>query len=181
MVGEAADGEEALELAESKAGEPDVILIDVRLPRMDGIEVTRRLSHEHPDVGVIILTAYDDPTYATRAVRAGTKAFVLKKTKGEEVLDTVRMVAHGHAVLATTVWNALAEEGRSRGEEYGLTKREMDVLQLLGRGYANREIAETLGLSPTTVKTHVERIFKRLEVTDRIEAVVKALRLRIIE
>jgi DNA-binding NarL/FixJ family response regulator len=134
-----------------------------------------------PGVGVIILTAYDDPTYATQAMRAGAKAFVLKKTEGEEVIDTVRMVAHGHAVLTTRVWNALAEEGRSPGEEYGLTKREMGVLQLLGRGYANREIAETLGLSLTTVKTYIERIFKRLEVTDRIEAVLKALRLGIIE
>ena len=76
-----------------------MILVDVRLPQMDGIEVTRRLSQEHPDVGVIILTAYDDPAYAPQAVRAGAKAFVLKKAEGEEVLDTVRMVAHGHTVL----------------------------------------------------------------------------------
>jgi DNA-binding NarL/FixJ family response regulator len=181
VVGEAADGEEALELADSVAGEPDIFLVDIRLPGIDGLEVTRRLSHEHPDVRVIILTAYEDPTYATEAMRAGAKAYVLKTAEGEEVLDTVRMVAHGHAVLDSSVWDALAREGKSRGEQYGLTRREMDVLRLLGRGYRNRQIAESLGLSPTTVKTHVARIFKRLEVSDRTDAVVKAFRLGIID
>lgn len=181
VVGEAADGEEALELADSLAGEPDIFLVDIRLPGIDGLEVTRRLSRQHPEVRVIILTAYEDPAYATEAVRAGAKAYVLKTAEGEEVLDTVRMVAHGHAVLDSSVWDALAEEGKSRGEQYGLTAREMDVLRLLGKGYRNRQIAESLGLSPTTVKTHVARIFKRLEVGDRTDAVIKALRLRIIE
>jgi DNA-binding NarL/FixJ family response regulator len=181
VVGEAADGEEAMELAGSEAGEPEVFLVDIRLPGIDGLEVTRRLSRQHPDVQVIILTAYEDPAYATEAVRAGAKAYVLKTAEGEEVLDTVRMVAHGHAVLDNSVWDALADEGKSRGERYGLTRREMDVLRLLGRGYRNRQIAESLGLSPTTVKTHVARIFKRLEVSDRTDAVVKAFRLGIIE
>jgi len=181
VVGEAADGQEAMELAGSEAGEPEVFLVDIRLPGIDGLEVTRRLSRQHPDVQVIILTAHEDPAYATEAVRAGAKAYVLKTAEGEEVLDTVRMVAHGHAVLDSSVWDALAGEGKSRGERYGLTRREMDVLHLLGRGYRNRQIAESLGLSPTTVKTHVARIFKRLEVSDRTDAVVKAFRLGIIE
>lgn len=181
IVGEAADGQAALELADSEAGEPDIFLVDIRLPGIDGLEVTRRLSDEHPDVRVIILTAYEDPEYATEAVRAGAKAYVLKSAGGEEVLDTVRMVAHGHAVLDRRVWNALAEQGRSRGEQFGLTAREMDVLRLLGEGYRNRQIAKSLGLSPTTVKTHVARIFKRLEVSDRTDAVVTAMRLGIID
>jgi len=181
IVGEAADGEEALKLADSVAGEPDIFLVDIRLPGIDGLEVTRRLSDEHPDVRVIILTANEDPAYATEAMKAGAKAYVLKSAEGEEVLDTVRMVAHGHAVLDRNVWNALAEQGRSRGEQFGLTAREMDVLSLLGKGYRNREIADSLGLSPTTVKSHVARIFKRLGVSDRTDAVVKAFRLGIIE
>ena len=181
VVGEATDGEEALELAGSEAGEPDIFLVDIRLPGIDGLEVTRRMRDQHPDVSVIILTAYEDPAYATEAIRAGAKAFVLKSAEGEEVLDTVRMVAHGHAVLDASLWDSLAEEGRSPGEQYGLTKREMDVLHLLGRGYRNRQIAESLGLSPTTVKTHLARIFKRLDVSDRTEAVVTAMRLGIIE
>jgi DNA-binding NarL/FixJ family response regulator len=181
VVGEAADGEAALELAESEVAEPDVLLVDIRLPGMDGIEVTRRLRQEHPDVGVIILTAYEDPTYATQAMKAGAKAYVLKSAEGEQVLDTVRMVAHGHAVLDNRVWGALAEEGKAPRHPFGLTAREMEVLQLLGKGYANREIARSLGILPSTVKSHLERIFKRLEVSDRTEAVVKALRMGIIE
>jgi DNA-binding NarL/FixJ family response regulator len=181
IVGEAADGEEALELADSVGGEPDIFLVDIQLPGIDGLEVTRRLSDEHPHVRVIILTANEDPAYATEAVRAGAKAYVLKSADGEEVLDSLRMVAHGHAVLDRGVWNSLAERGRSRREQFGLTAREMDVLRLLGKGYRNREIAESLGLSPTTVKTHVARIFKRLDVSDRTDAVVTAFRLGIIE
>lgn len=181
IVGEAADGEEALKLADSVAGEPDIFLVDIHLPGIDGLEVTRRLSDEHPDVRVIILTANEDPAYATEAVKAGAKAYVLKSAEGEEVLDTVRMVAQGHAVLDRSARNALAQQGRSRSEQFGLTPREMDVLRLLGKGYRNREIAESLGLSPTTVKTHVARIFKRLEVSDRTDAVVTAFRLGIIE
>jgi DNA-binding NarL/FixJ family response regulator len=181
IVGEAADGEEALRLADSVAGEPDIFLVDIRLPGIDGLEVTRRLNDEHPDVRVIILTANEDPAYGTEAMRAGAKAYVLKSAQGEEVLDTVRMVSHGHAVLDRSVWNALADQRRSRGEQFGLTAREMDVLRLLGKGYRNRDIAESLGLSPTTVKTHVARIFKRLEVNDRTDAVVTAFRLGIIE
>ncbi|HEV8682271.1 MAG TPA: response regulator transcription factor [Actinomycetota bacterium] len=181
IVGEAADGEEALELADSVGGKPDIFLVDIHLPGIDGLEVTRRLSDAHPDVRVIILTANENPAYATEAVKAGAKAYVLKSAEGEEVLDTVRMVAHGHAVLDRSAFDALAEQGRSRSEQFGLTAREMDVLRLLGKGYRNREIAESLGLSPTTVKTHVARIFKRLEVSDRTDAVVTAFRLGIIE
>ena len=180
IVGEAADGEEALELADS-VGEPDIFLVDIRLPGIDGLEVTRRLSDEHPDVRVIILTTNEDPAYATEAMKAGAKAYVLKSADGEEVLETVRMVARGHAVLDRGVWDALAEQRRTRAEQFGLTAREMDVLGLLGRGYRNREIAESLGLSQSTVKTHVARIFKRLDVSDRTDAVITAFRLGIIE
>jgi DNA-binding NarL/FixJ family response regulator len=180
IVGEAADGEEALELADS-VREPDIFLVDLRLPGIDGLEVTRRLSDEHPDVRVIILTTNEDPAYATEAMKAGAKAYVLKSADGEEVLETVRMVAHGHAVLDRGVWDALAEQRRARAEQFGLTAREMDVLGLLGRGYRNREIAESLGLSQSTVKTHVARIFKRLDVSDRTDAVITAFRLGIIE
>lgn len=180
IVGEAADGEEALALADS-VGEPDIFLVDIRLPGIDGLEVTRRLSDEHPDVRVIILTTNEDPAYATEAMKAGAKAYVLKSADGEEVLETVRMVARGHAVLDRGVWDALAEQRRTRAEQFGLTAREMDVLGLLGRGYRNREIAESLGISQSTVKTHVARIFKRLDVGDRTDAVITAFRLGIIE
>jgi DNA-binding NarL/FixJ family response regulator len=181
IVAEAADGEEALKLADSVAIEPDVFLVDIHLPGIDGLELTRRLSIEHPDVSVIILTADENPASATEAMKAGAKGYVLKSAEGEEVLDTVRMVARGHAVLDHGTWSALAEHGSSRGEQFGLTAREMDVLRLLGKGYRNREIAEALGLSVPTVKTHVARIFKRLEVSDRTDAVVTALRLGIID
>lgn len=181
VVGQAADGQEALELAESETGEPDVMLVDVRLPDIDGLEVTRRLTREHPDLGVVVLTAYDEPGYLTEAVIAGAKAYMLKTAEGDEVLETVRMVASGHAVFDAKVWDALGNEGRSTGREYGLTEREMDVLRLLGSGYGNRDIAQRLGLSTNTVKTHVERIFKRLGVGDRTDAVAKAFRAGIID
>jgi NarL family two-component system response regulator LiaR len=114
-------------------------------------------------------------------MKAGAKAYVLKSADGEEVLDTVRMVAHGHAVLDRGARDAPAEKRRARAEQFGLTTREMDVLRLLGKGYRNREIADSLGLSQTTVKTCVAGLFKRLEVSDRTDAVVTAFRLGIIE
>jgi NarL family two-component system response regulator LiaR len=114
-------------------------------------------------------------------MKAGAKAYVLKSADGEEVLDTVRMVAHGHAVLDRRAWDAPAEQRRARAEQFGLSGREMDVLRLLGKGYRNREIADSLGLSQSTVKSYVAGIFKRLEVSDRTDAVVTAFRLGIIE
>jgi DNA-binding NarL/FixJ family response regulator len=154
----------------------------VRMPGIDGLEATRQLAHHHPDVGVVILTAYDDPGSVTEALRAGAKAFVPKTSEGEEILETVRMVASGHVVFASSVWSALGEEDDASNRGIAeLSPREYEVLELLSRGFGNREVAAKLGLSVETVKTHIERLYKRLDVTTRTDAVAKALRAGIIE
>ena len=183
VMGEASDGETAIELADAASGEPDVILIDVRMPGIGGIEATRRLALLHPDVGVVILTAYDDPLSVTEALRAGARAFVLKSAEGDEILETVRMVARGHVVFDSSVWSALGqeEEDEATNGKVQLSPREREVLILLSRGLANREISEELGVSIETVKTHIERLYKRLAVNSRTDAVAKALRAGIIE
>lgn len=183
VMGEATDGETAVQLAETGSEEPDVILIDVRMPGIDGLEATRRIARLHPDIGVVILTAYDDPHSATEAVRAGAKAYVLKTAEPEEILETVRMVARGHVVFDSSVWRALGDEGKddTTPGSIKLSPRVYEVLQLLSRGFGNREIGDELGVSIETVKTHVERLYKRLNVTTRTDAVAKALRAGIIE
>jgi DNA-binding NarL/FixJ family response regulator len=182
VVGEAADGESALELVGRPSDEPDVLLIDLRLPGIDGLETTRRLAVTHADVDVVILTAFDDPSSIAEAVQAGAKAYVLKTAEGEEILETVRMVASGHVVFDSAVWDALnEEEERSDAQEIRLSPRVGEVLVLLSKGLGNREIAEKLGLSIETVKTHIERLYKTLGVTARTDAVAKALRAGLIE
>ncbi len=183
VVGVAEDGESALELADSPAGEPDVLLVDVRLPGIDGLETTRRLSETHSSVRVVILTAYDEPRWIPEAVHAGAKAYMLKTAGGEEILETVRMVARGHIVFESSVWDALGMGGEEDGEQnqHGLTPRETEILLLLSKGLTNREVGTELLISVQTVKTHIERLFKRLGVSSRGEAIATALREGIIE
>ena len=149
------------------------------MPGIDGLEVTRRISERYPNVGIVIITAYDDARSASQAVRAGARAYVLKTAEPEEILETVRMVAHGHVVFDSSVLQALGRESGQTGMQ--LPRREAQVLQLLSRGLGNREIAQELDVSLETVKTHVERLFKHLGVTSRTDAVAKALRSGLIE
>jgi DNA-binding NarL/FixJ family response regulator len=183
VVGEAATGEEALTLVEKAS--PDIVLLDIRMPEMDGLEAARRVRDRFPEVGVIMLTAYDDRQFVVEAVRAGARGYVLKARDAEHLIQTVRLVAGGNMVIDPQLVVALAEElstvkERDRKAET-LTAREIEVLQLLAFGHTNRDIAEKLFISPDTVKTHLEHIFEKLGASDRTAAVAEALRRRLIE
>jgi DNA-binding NarL/FixJ family response regulator len=185
VVGEASNGFEVLKLMENGNGPPDVALLDIRMPEMDGLEAARRIRQQHPDVGVIMLTAYDDRQFVVEAVRAGARGYVLKARDAEHLIQTVRLVAGGNMVIDPQLVVALAEEltdakERDRKAET-LTAREVEVLQLLAFGHTNKDIAEQLYISPDTVKTHLEHIFEKLGTSDRTAAVAEALRRRLIE
>jgi DNA-binding NarL/FixJ family response regulator len=181
VVGEAADGVEAVDVCRRTA--PDVVLMDVRMPNMDGIAATRKLAGPdiaHP-VRVLILTTFDLDDYVYAALRNGASGFVLKDTPPEDLVRAVRIVARGDALLAPTVTKRLVEEIASLrpapppSPALGLlTDREREVLTLMARGLSNAEIAQTLILGETTVKTHVGRVLTKLALRDRVQAVVLA-------
>jgi DNA-binding NarL/FixJ family response regulator len=181
VVGEAEDGVQALELAWRQL--PDVVLMDVRMPRLDGVEATRRLVAAGSEARVLILTTFDLDEYVFEALRAGASGFLLKDVQPAQLVDAVRVVAHGEALLAPTVTRRLLDRfARSlpgapeppAPELAELTDREREVLALLAEGLSNAELAERLFLSETTVKTHVSSILRKLGLRDRVQAVVLA-------
>jgi two-component system response regulator DegU len=185
VLGEASNGYEVIKLLETGVSEPDIVLLDIRMPEMDGLETARKIQQKWPLIGVIMLTAYDDRQFVVEAVRAGARGYVLKARDAEHLIQTVRLVAGGNMVIDPQLVVALAEElssakDRDRKAET-LTARELEVLQLLAFGHTNKDIAERLFISPDTVKTHLEHIFEKLGATDRTAAVAEALRRRLIE
>ena len=183
VVGEASNGEEAVAMVEKE--QPDIVLLDIRMPGVDGLEAARMIRERFPNVGAIMLTAYDDRQFVVEAVRAGARGYVLKARDAEHLIQTVRLVAGGNMVIDPQLVVALADElsqakERDRKAET-LTAREIEVLQLLAFGHTNRDIAEKLFISPDTVKTHLEHIFEKLGASDRTAAVAEALRRRLIE
>jgi len=177
VVGEAGDGLEAVEAA--RRLRPDVVLMDIRMPNLDGLEATRRLSDE---TKIIILTTFDLDEYVYDALRAGASGFLLKDTPADDLADAVRVVAGGDALIAPSITRRLIDEFAARpepnrpppGEVGTLTERELEVLRLMARGLSNAEIAEELYVSETTVKTHVGRVLMKLQLRDRVQAVVLA-------
>ncbi|MFC5665899.1 response regulator [Kitasatospora misakiensis] len=180
-VGEAGDGAEAVELA--RLHRPDVVLMDVRMPVMDGIEATRRIcgSPEAAGVRVLILTTFDLDEYVYAALRAGAAGFLLKDSPPAEVLAAIRVVAAGDSLLAPSVTRRLIEEftrrpasGRGPTVLAGVTEREHEVLELIARGLSNHEITARLHLSMGTVKTHIGRLLAKLAARDRAQLVIAA-------
>ncbi|HXF35846.1 MAG TPA: response regulator transcription factor [Actinomycetota bacterium] len=180
VVGEAADGRQVLDLVET-GQEPDVVLVDVRMPGLDGFEVARRITREHPEVKVILLSAYDDPRQMVEAVRAGARGYVLKDVDGEELLDMVRVVAQGGMVVDLALVERLAGEAISKSPPDALTDEEIRILRLLADGRTNPELAEELGVSTRAVRYQLDRIFRKLGAHDRTAAVAEALRRHLID
>jgi len=179
VVGEAADGGEAVR--ESRRLRPDVVLMDVRMPVLDGIEATRRIIAALPETKVLVLTTFGLDEYVFEALRAGASGFMLKDAPPEEIAAAVRIVAGGDALLAPAITRSVvAEFARrrptpSRPAALGdLTARETEVLELLARGLSNAEICERLVVSEATTKTHVARVLQKLGLRDRIQAVIYA-------
>ncbi|HVU78970.1 MAG TPA: response regulator transcription factor [Gaiellaceae bacterium] len=179
VVGEAADGAEAVELARTLS--PDVLLMDIRMPNVDGIEATRRVVLAAPATRVMMLTTFGEDGYVWQAMKAGASAFLLKDVPPEDLAGAVRTVARGDALLGPEITRRLVEDfmrgpepGRLPPELAELTGREREVLELVARGLSNAEIAERLYLGETTVKTHVTRILAKLGLRDRVQAVVLA-------
>jgi len=181
VVGEAENGAGALELA--ARCRPDVILMDVRMPVMDGVEATRRLARTGTSARIVILTTFDSDEYVYEALRAGASGFLLKDVQPAQLIDAVRVVARGEALLAPTVTRRLLDRfahtlpdraGSAPAALSELSERELEVLTLLASGLSNAELAERLFLSETTVKTHVSSILRKLGLRDRVQAVVLA-------
>jgi DNA-binding NarL/FixJ family response regulator len=184
VTGEASDGEEAVSLA--RRSPPDVVLMDIRMPRTDGIAATQRITSANPAVRVLVLTTFDLDEYAFGALRAGASGFLLKDVRPAELVGAIRTVASGDAVVSPRVTRRLLEEyahavpvpAAQRTERYpqlsALTAREGEVLEAVARGLSNAEIAATLFVSETTVKSHVGRILAKLGLRDRVQIVVLA-------
>jgi DNA-binding NarL/FixJ family response regulator len=182
VVGEAADGEQAVEAA--ARAQPDVVLMDVRMPRMDGIEATRRIVAAQPEVRVLALTTFDLDEYVMSAVRAGASGFMLKDVDPDDLVHAVRVVARGDAMLAPELTRRLlhrfAASPTPRPLPTEVTEREAAVLKLVARGWSNTEIAGELFLSEATVKTYVSRLLTKLDRRDRVQLAVLAYELGLV-
>jgi DNA-binding NarL/FixJ family response regulator len=180
IVGQAANGREAIERARHLA--PDVVLMDVRMPDLDGIAATRELTRADPDTRVLILTTFEQDDYIFGALRAGASGFLLKRTRPEDLIAAVHTIATGDALLSPSVTRRVIDRmahqptpdltGRANLDH--LTPREREVLQLIARGLSNREIAAQLVVEESTIRTHVKRILMKLHLRDRVQAVIYA-------
>ena len=173
VVGEAERGDRAVELA--RALRPDVVILDIRMPGLNGLDATRRLRELLPATRVLVLSAYDDEQYVLEAMRAGAAGYLLKTAPSRELLSAVHMVGLGATVLQDAVSRHLIEARHARGSVPALSDRELEVVRLLARGLANKEVARELGISRRTVEGHLNNIFAKLGVSSRVELLLSAM------
>ena len=180
VVGEAANGEEAVELIGRLR--PDVALVDIAMPRLNGVEVTRRAKASRPDTAILALTVHDEEPYVVAILEAGAEGYLLKNVHGDELIGAVHAVYEGKSVLHPSLArivldHVLAGKASPARDENPLSERELEVLRLTAEGLANKDIAQRLDLSPRTVQTHLANTFEKLDVTTRTQAVIFALRM----
>lgn len=183
IVGEALNGLDAIEKARSLS--PDVILMDLRMPEMDGVEAIKKIKEEMPETKFIILTTYSDDEYIFKGIAAGARAYLLKDAPRAELFKAIRAVSEGESliqpVIASRVLDKLAELSKKTPAAETLSEREIEVLGLMAKGVSNKDIGEHLSITQSTVKTHITSIFQKLNVATRTEAVTTALRRGIIQ
>jgi len=184
VVGEARDGDEAIRLAEEL--QPEVILMDVTMPEVDGVEATRQIRLQFPEIKIVMLTMHADQEVLASAIRAGASGYLVKDCSTEEIASAVRMAASGETALSPQLAASMLDEVRkldqpaTADEERVITRREEEVLQLIANGCSTPEVAEQLFISQKTVKNHLASIYQKLDARDRTQAVLQAVRMGIV-
>ncbi|TMD03913.1 MAG: response regulator transcription factor [Chloroflexi bacterium] len=183
VVGQAVDGVDAVKQAGML--KPDVVLMDLKMPNLDGVEATRKIVNEHPEIRVLVLTTFDADSYVLHALRAGASGYVLKDSQAPAIVSSILAVAAGERVMASAVANRVVDmlTGTTTPKEFydGLTAREVEILKLLATGQANKQIAYHLRISEKTVRNHVSNMYAKLQIYDRSQAVLYAVRKGLIE
>ncbi len=183
VVGEAENGQDAVEKA--LALKPDVILLDLRMPILDGVEAMKRIKEKEPNIRYVVLTTYDNDENIFQGIEAGATAYLLKDSPREELFKAIRTVMKGESMIQPTIASKVLSRfvtmSRKMRETSGFSSREIEVLELMAKGYSNKDIAASLYFSESTVKTHIQNIFHKLKVNDRTEAVTEAIKQGLID